>query len=222
MPAPTSLYATRANLKIRVDGAGVWTTNDDTAADQVLLALSRGIDVWCRVPPGEFYPGSSGTVLYFTAERSDHLDVPALSAVSEIATDDSGTGTYSRTWSSTDYLLDPPNASVYGEPYTRIMRNDRSNGAGYSFPVGVQRGVRVTCTPGWPATPTDITEAVLVEAAHMLQQSKNPTAIVASPQLGQMMVEPAWMPTTAKRLAPYRRMGDIRAIGGRGVQTWRA
>lgn len=213
--AVTSLYATRANWKLRVDSASAWTGNDDTAADQVLLALSRAVDVWCRVPLGEFASSSAGVVMYFTAECSGELDVPALQAVSALETDENNGGTYNRTWSSTDYLLSPANASTYGEPYTRIAANTRSNGGGWAFPVGVQNGVKVTGTWGWAATPPDITEAVIGEAGHLLQQSKNPSAIVASSELGRYLVEPAFLPRTMKLLAPYRRT-EVRAIGGRG------
>ncbi len=51
-----------------------------------------------------------------------------------------------------------------------------------------------------------------IEAGHQLMQSRNPTAVVASSDLGRMMVEPAWMPKTMKLLAPYRRM-SVAVVG---------
>lgn len=216
MAAVTTLYATLANLKLRVDPASVWLAADDTIGTAVLTGVSRAVDVWCRVPPGEFGPTASGVVLYLTAEYPDVLHVPALTTLTALATDESGAGAWARTWASTDYILGPPNAATYGLPYKTITRDDRSTGAHYSFPVGVQNGVKLTGTWGYATTPTDISEAVLLEAAHQIQQSRNPTAVVASSELGRMMVEPAFMPKTLKLLAPYRRMG-VAVIGGRGL-----
>lgn len=216
MAAVTTLYATRANWQRRVDPTSVWNAEDITAADQVLLALSRAVDAYCRVVPGEFASTSAGVILYLTADDPRELRVPALQSVSALATDENAAGAWSRAWASTDYILGPPNAATFGQPYKTITRDDRSTGAHYSLPVGVQNGVKITGTWGWATTPADITEAVIGEAGHLLQQSKNPTAIVSSGQLGQYAVEPAWLPGTARRLAPYRRMG-VAVIGGRGL-----
>lgn len=212
MAAVTSLYATRANWQRRVDPTSAWNADDTTAADQVLLALSRAVDAYCRVVPGEFATTSSGVVLYLTADDYGELRVPALQTVTALATDENNAGVWSRTWSSTDYILGPANAAQFGQPYKTITADRRTTSAHYAFPVGVQNGVKITGTWGWATTPADITEAVIGEAGHLLQQSKNPTAIVSSGQLGRYTVEPAWLPGTAKRLAPYRRM-SVAVVG---------
>lgn len=212
MAAVTSLYATRANLILRVDPGGAWTSNDNTIADAVLLGVSRAVDVYCRVVPGEFATTASGVVLYLTADDPCELRVPALQTVTALATDENGTGSWARTWASTDYILGPPNAATFGQPYKTITRDDRTTGAHYSFPCGVQNGVKITGTWGWATTPPDISEAVLIEAGHQIQQSRNPTAVVASSDLGRMMIEPAFMPKTMKLLAPYRRM-SVAVVG---------
>ncbi len=212
MAAVTSLYATRANLILRVDPAGVWTSNDNTIADAVLLGVSRAVDAYCRVVPGEFATTSSGVVLYLTADDCGEIRVPALQTVTALATDETGAGAWSRTWASTDYILGPPNAPQFGQPYKLITADRRSTSAHYAFPVGIQNGVKITGTWGWATTPPDISEAVLIEAGHQLMQSRNPTAVVASSDLGRMMVEPAWMPKTMKLLAPYRRM-SVAVVG---------
>lgn len=205
MSALTS-YGSRADLRSRIDVSGTqaWTSAEDSIHDGILDAVSRMIDDYC----GQFFYLTASAARVFSAEWPDVLVVPPLVSITSLKTDETGSGVYSRTWASTDYVLWPDNAAlaVPARPYLEIRVDQRTTSQGLAFPLG-QRAVEVTGPWGWPAVPGPIREVCLLESQRMVQQAQAPAAIVASPELGQFVVQPQLHPTSKLLLRPYRRMG---------------
>lgn len=211
MPDVT-VYATKTDLRARIDPTGVQTysATDDAVHDAVILALCRAVDRHC----GDFF-GQVTQTRVFTAQWHDLLVVPSLVSVSTggLKTDETGVGTYGRTWSATDFVLCPDNAALEtpARPYLEIRVDTRSTSTGYAFPT-TQRGVQLAGVFGWPAVPSQVKEVVLLESQRFLQQIASPTAVVASPELGAMMLEPSLMQVSRMMLAPFRRVGNAVAV----------
>lgn len=208
MPDVT-VYATKTELRARIDPTGVQTysATDDTVHDAVILALCRAVDRHCN----DFF-GQVTQTRVFTAQWSDLLVVPSLVSVSTngLKTDDTGVGSYGTTWATTDYVLEPANAALEtpARPYLEVRVDTRSTSTGRVFPVGIQRGVQLAGVYGWPAVPNQVKEVVLLESQRLLQQIASPTAVVASQELGAMMLEPSMHPVSKVMLAPFRRVGS--------------
>lgn len=206
MPDVT-VYATKTELRARIDPTGVQTYNatDDAVHDAVILALCRAVDGFCT----DFF-GQVTQTRVFTAQWPDLLVVPSLVSVSTngLKTDDTGVGSYGTTWATTDYVLEPANAALEtpARPYLEIRPDTRSTSTYRVFPTS-QRGVQLAGVYGWPAVPSLVKEVVLLESQRMLQQIGSPTAVVASPELGAMMLEPELHPVSKLMLARLHRVG---------------
>ena len=109
---------------------------DDTEAEQAIEAASRAIETHCK--GRRFWVNGTDEDRTYSPQYPDAFwcydDIVSLTA---LATDEDDDGTYERTWDTTDYVLEPANAALDGEPYTRIRA--KSNGR-WSFPVGVSAG----------------------------------------------------------------------------------
>lgn len=212
MSAPSAIrYASVQELQSRL--TGTFSSPESAVMESMLDAASNMVEEFT----GDRFYQLAATARKFTPEWHDVLVVPSLVSVSELATDDSGNGAWGRVWASTDYVLYPWNASDEGRPYTEIHISKVSSGNHYSYPAGVQRGVRVTGTWGWPQIPAPVREVVLLEAARMWGQMQSPSGVVASAELGAFLVAPDLHPTSKRLLEPYRRMRIGSASGERHV-----
>jgi len=109
---------------------------------------------------------------YYTAEWYDLLMLPDdLLSISTLKTDDNADGTYNITWTTDDYVLEPRNASLNGEPYRQIRINRKIGD--YSFPINVYDGVEIAGSWGYASSaPAPIKEACLL-LAHRLWKRKD-------------------------------------------------
>lgn len=128
-------------------------TSDDAMIEALIEAASRYIE---RQTGRQFYKDSVAVARYFTASTAHYLSVFDLVSASEIKTDSDGSRSYSTTWASTDYDLEPYESAQLSKPYSRVYPTPQ---AVNFFPVGVRRGVKITGIWGWPSVPRDIWEA---------------------------------------------------------------
>ncbi len=172
-PVLSNLYITAAELKAARDLSGY--TFADADIDRAILAASRTIDQACR---RRFWLDPDATsVRYYTPERSDRLEVDDLVAVTSVATDLNGDGTYEYTMvATTDYRSYPANAAADGWPYTAFVQNRLS---GRYFPCGEQ-SVKVTGQFGWAAVPGPVAQATLILAARYLSRTRDATYGIVS------------------------------------------
>jgi len=195
--AITNGYATLAELRARMN-----VPTADTGGDAVLEACiesaSRAIDGFT----GRRFYQITATARVFTAEDSQWLYVPDLVSVSSLVTDDDGNRVYETTWASTDYDLEPFNASDTGHPYTSVEITPDGD---YSFPVGIRKGVKITGTWGWPAVPDAINEATLIQSARYAKRMAAPFGLDQNAgDTGQAMSIPSVDPDVKALIGPYR------------------
>ena len=200
----TNGYCTLAELRARL-GYVSTDTADDAMLEAVVMGVSRLID---RYTGRRFYTTSADETRYYTAEDSYTLFLPDdLVSVTTLSTDEDGDRTYEYTWAVTDYDLEPANAALDGQPYTRIEVTPEG---AYLWPVGIRRGVKIVGKFGLAAAPADVKEACLLQSERVFKRKDAPFGVVGSAEMGQALVIPKLDPDVALLLAGHRRMG----IGG--------
>ena len=121
-----SLYGDLTKLKdnsLLKDPAG--GAADDDELFQLLLAVSDWVDRYCN---RHFYPRTE--TLVFDGRGTAQLLVPDLISVTSLDEDTNGDLTFNETWATSDYWLQPYNASPtqhWGNPYTAIKSRSAGN-----------------------------------------------------------------------------------------------
>lgn len=192
-------YCTLAELKGRL-GISLADTGDDGALESVVNAVSRWIDRHCG---RRFYSTAVDETRYYTAIDSDWLPLPDdLLSVTSLSTDSDGDRTYETTWASTDYDLEPANASLDGLPYEAIRVAPLGR---YTFPTG-QKGVKIVGRFGFStATPPAITEACILACMKLWARRDAPLGIAGNGEVGQIVI-PGRDRDVYGLLAPYVKM----------------
>ena len=122
-----------------------------------------------------------------------------LVSVSAIAVD-LGDRTYADAWVATDFDLVPYDAAERGRPYTEIRLAPLS---AKSF-TATPRGNRVTGVWGWPAVPSQVVQAVALQAHRLWKRNQAPFGVTGSVELGQMTAITSLDPDVRSLLAPFR------------------
>ncbi|HEY5880107.1 MAG TPA: hypothetical protein VIU11_14450 [Nakamurella sp.] len=180
-------YASVDELRdfVRIDDVA-----DDTIIEAALSASSRAIDYACDPRPEHFRQfGQTDAVedRYFTASRRGY-DTPVrgqwVALVDDIATAvglvvaaDGGSGAYTPVEGTT---LLPRNAAAHGRPATAIL----FAGSSMPTPPASADAVKVTGTWGWPAIPTAIHEACLMQSSRLIARRDAPFGVAGSPETG--------------------------------------
>lgn len=144
---------------------------------------------------------SSDETRYYTAVNPQMCWIDDLTAITSLATDDTGARSYGTTWASTDYDLWPENAALRGEPYTvaQVTPNGR-----YRFPP-LTRGVRIVGRFGVAASSPwiDVVKsATLLQVARYWARKSSPYGIAGSTALGQAIVLNELDPDVKQLIAP--------------------
>lgn len=186
-------YATVSELKARI-GIDAGDRVDDATLEQVLGAVSVGIDNYCNRRFEQVEEART-----FSPRRVDRVLIDDCASVSEVATDD-GSRAYATVWAQSDFDLLPENAAPR-EPYAEIAISPLGN---YTFPI-IRKGLLVTGTWGWPTLPDPIHEACLLQAARVFKRKDSPFGITGTPEYGQMRLG-RFDPDVAWLLEPYRKI----------------
>ncbi len=194
------LYATVEALKSRV---GITDDTDDAELLAACFTASRSVEQFCQ---RTFWRTASGTVRVFEPTGYHDLDFGPwndLVALTGLATDESGAGTWGTAWAGTDYQLVPLNPSAGPEqrPYTGL----RTTGSRL-FPAlsgyGRTDRIQITGTWGWPAVPQAIRQAALIVAAELFKAKDAPLGVVGFGDLGVVRLREN--PLAARLAGPYR------------------
>ena len=196
-------YATLAQFK---EALQITDASQDTALQAVLDATDDLIDNFCDQAVG--FGRTSSQTRYYTADNLYYCITDPIYSVSSIATDDDANDTYETTWSATDYILAPKNASLDSAPYTEI---NTSLAGQRSFPLSLN-GVRVTGIFGWPSVPSAVVQAALIQAGAVWSSRSAPYGVIGSNELGGIMrLSRALHPEAQVLLERYRsRLGLAR------------
>jgi hypothetical protein len=204
--AITNGYSTLALLKAEL-GIPTGTTDKDSRCEVAVEAASRQIDAHCgrrfwqdaTVVAREFFADSSTEV---TVEGFDG-DISTVTGLI-VKADDDNDGTFETTFTiTTHFVLLPANAADNSPvwPYTTIRLVDGSSW----FPVRYsgRPGVQVTAKFGWPAVPTDVGKACLIQAVQLFKSSDAVFGGLSFGDGGFMRVRGEMNPMAAGLLAPY-------------------
>jgi len=195
-----NLMQLKADLQIR-DAA------DDSRLEIAISAASRQIDGHCGQ---RFWQDASVVAREFYAEDVNIVRVPegistTTGLIVKIDTNDDGTFATTLTI-STEFLLWPVNAAdeVPVQPFRAVRLVDGD----YYFPMSAsgRPGCQITAKFGWPAVPSDVTKACLIQAAQLFKASD---AVFGGVQLGLdggvFRVRQALNPMAQALLEPYVR-----------------
>jgi len=198
-------YLTLAALKASASFSTV-KTDHDADIERAVEAASRSVDRYCS---RRFYLDGSASARYLTCRPGEvySLPTPDIGSVTglTVKTDDDWDGTYENTWTkdlrsgSYGFMLEPTNAAAEGLPFTRL------HAVVSIFPT-VPQGVEVTAKWGWPAVPTDVTQATLILATRLLMRKDTPFGVMGTQETGYVTL-PRIDPDVRGLLNPYRRLG---------------
>ena len=198
--AVTNGYTTVAALQARL-GIG------DVAEEPVEYAInaaSRMIDRHCGQV---FYSTSSATVRVYSGDYTRTLNVHPFHATSPLTVkvDADDDGTFEQTWTiTTDFVAHPQNgidASGNTVPYDSLVTLSKL----WPHPARHINRVQITTSWGWAATPAEVTEATLLQAAHLYRRKDTPDGMAGNPEFGLLRVSSRLDPDVRMLLAPYVR-----------------
>jgi hypothetical protein len=197
--AITNGYATLLDVKaaLRItDGI------DDSLLETSIESASRMIDGYTA---RTFY--NAGTaVRNFAATDDLNLIIDDAISISEVASTDEIGDIYT-VWKVTDYQLEPVNSRSDGlyMPYTGIRAiND------YAWPVVDQQALcRITGVWGWPAVPTAIKQATIIQASRLFKRLDSPLGVAGFGDLGAIRVGRYLDPDVEQLAMPFRIMRNF-------------
>jgi len=154
--------------------AQIGDTDNDTEIAAVLTAVSRQVERYCgRQFNKSGSGGASGSAREFFPSRcGTYVLVDDMTGDGSITVEHDTTldGSYATTIASTKYTFWPQNQvvdGISGWPYTRINLH---NGQRFTVDPEGRPTVRVTAHWGWAAVPTDVTQAVLIQATRIFRR----------------------------------------------------
>lgn len=196
-------YASLSELK---SSLGITDSTDDTPLQSCLDAADQLINNYVDTKVG--FGVTASQTRYYTATRWDFVLTDPIVTVTTLATDIDGTGSYSQTWSASDYVLAPRNASLNSRPYTEIDVSPFSGGT-LNFPTSYL-GVKVVGTFGWPSVPAAVKQAALIQSGAIWASRTAPFGAIGGETLGGVIrMSAALHPEARALLEAYRLRGGI-------------
>jgi len=158
-------YVTTEQVRAALD---IDTTDEDTLSLAVSSA-SRLVDSMC----GRNFGVTTSAARYFDPTDYYCVSIDDAATVTAVATDDGADGTYSTSWSASDWQAQPVGgiapSGLTGWPYRAVVAV-----SGRTFYKGFNRRptVKVTGTWGWAAVPDDVEQATLFLASEMFKAAR--------------------------------------------------
>lgn len=167
-------YATASQLK---GWLKIADTDDDTELATVLTASSRAIDNACGRQFGQVSPAEARTYEAQFNRRIGRgawvVEIDDLQDVTSMTVSVAGT-------SVTTYTLEPVNAVLKGQPYTRLVLDYTAQ----ARPTQYLPNVVITAKWGWTAVPTTVLQAVKLQSSRLFKRRDAPFGIAGSPDAG--------------------------------------
>lgn len=145
-----------------------------TLIERAVNATSRAVDTYTH---RRFWQDATVTARRYRPDDSELVRVADIATLVGliVETDPYGDGSWSETWSGTDYQLEPLDADVDGGAYAwwklRAVGSRR-------FPVSSGRPtLRVTATHGWSAIPDKVNQATILRAAAIFLRKDSPHGV---------------------------------------------
>lgn len=192
---------------------GITLGDKDLRLVEHITSASRRVDGICHRTFGP-HTGAA-TARYFRPLSCGLLPIDDAYEITAVAADDSDNGTYSTTWTTTDYETDPANGvgpdGQTGWPVTMLRAV-----ATLTFPTTTtRRAVKVTGKWGWAAIPADVIEATYLLTARLAYEVAVPGGTTPPNVEFGLPGSPLQRPYTAEALLkPYRRGDSVVGVAG--------
>lgn len=159
-------YATLSGLKDTLDLTG--ETFADTDISLAITAASRAIDTECH---RRFWlDDDANQVRYYTPRSRKILEIDDLVTFTSLETDQNDDGVFENVWTlDTDFVLEPLNAPLDGEPWEVIARRQRGH---FYLPRGGRKSIKLTGQFGWASVPEEIQQATGILATRLTRRSR--------------------------------------------------
>jgi hypothetical protein len=195
-------YITKPAFKARLP---IYDNIDDVVIDESIEAASRGIDNFCKT---QFWQTAAGTTRRFDSCDGYRLRIGDATAVTQVATDDDGDGTFETVWASTDWQLLPlnPSAGPEQQPYTELRAIGSLRFPLIASATSRQGLVQVTGTWGWPAIPSPVEEACFLVTNRLMKRHNSPEGVAGFDEFGVIRISSRDDPDAVRYLMPYRSM----------------
>ena len=209
--AITNGYTTLNEFKAYLFPSANYGSAEDAQMEGAIEAASRIIDNFTN---RRFFLDAS------VSERVYYSDTPIRCTVDDFSTttgliikvDTGDNGTFDQTWASTEYILEPLNATVggvTGQPYNTIIATIPK-----LFPVtGRRPRIEVTAKWGWAAIPHSIEQACLIQASRLYRRAQTPEGFAAGEGFGAIRVSTLIDPDVKMLISPFRLRGQGLVIG---------
>jgi hypothetical protein len=178
--------------------------------ERSINAASRAIDRYCG---RRFWLDAAVTTRLFSP-IDDYLCLDVQDIGSSVGlivkTDEALTGTFARTWTATDYQLEPLNQDVVaaGDTGTAFAWWRIRAVANLWFPVSrlSRPTVSITAKFGWSAIPDDVTQACILKSVALFKRKDAPYGVAGFGDQGAIRISRS-DPDVESLLAPYMLAG---------------
>lgn len=197
--AITNGYATLSEVKASLR----MTDNiDDALLETAIESASRMIDGFTA---RTFTNAGTAVRNYAATDQINVIIDDAISVIEVAATDEIG-GSYT-IFEETDFQLEPLNSRSDGlfMPFTNVRAvND------YLFPVVDQQAlVRITAVFGFPAVPTAVKQATIIQSSRLYKRLDSPLGVAGFGDMGAIRVSRFLDADVEQLLMPFRIMRNF-------------
>lgn len=194
----TNGYLTQAEAMSFIGQSEV---RDSDELDDVVTAVSRQIDEYCQ---RHFYTVTEARTFEVEDLRELHFGAwNDLTTLTTLKTDAGGDGTYETTITSTNYQLEPFNASLRGRPWLEVCL---LNGLQFPTPVYDAREdlIQITGVWGWPAVPPAVKQACRIQVSRIAKRSESPLGVAGFGEFGVIRLQSRLDPDVQQMIEPFR------------------
>lgn len=154
----------------------------DSVLQMAVTSASRNIERYCN---RQFNKADAATPRRFRPDLSTLAEIDDFWSTDDLVIETGTDGTFTDTWSASDYELDPADGVREGQPgwpFSVIRAYGRT------FPANGRQSLRVTAKWGWAAVPQPVKQACL-ELAHEIYKSADaPFGVAGFDQYGAVRV----------------------------------
>lgn len=180
---------------------GIDDTVDDVAINLAVEASTAMIEQYCG---RQFTQDTTATARIYVATNPNLVHVDDISTTSGLLlkTDPGADGSFDQTWAASDYQLEPLNGKIAGQtwPYHTI----RAISSLYFPWDGGQALVQVTARWGWPAVPTAVKQAAIIQTITVFKSPDAPFGATPFQDTGILRLRSSLHPTAAALLSEFR------------------
>lgn len=180
----------------------IYDSTDDGRIELAINTASRMIEAACN---RRFYQDASVSARTYVATNYTLTLTDDISTSTGliVKTDPGATGTFSDTWTASDYQLEPLNGIIDGQvwPYTQIRAIKSLT---FPFDYG-QALVQVTARWGWAAVPDPIKQAGVIQSIAIFKAAEAPFGALGLAETGILRIRTGLHPTAEALIMPYRR-----------------